>query len=132
MSRTLPAAHLATAAPALAPAPAEACAPCAVGDPTITVMGVGPGAATIELVEGRLPTQPTECAVGAGVAAMWGSEVGGEIILVDAATTGVLYEVVGTFESPSDILTNDLVVMTAGEAAFFLGLEGRLLRHQRW
>ena len=95
----------------------------AVTESTITVMGVGPGAATIELVEGRLPTQPTECAVGAGVAAMWGSEVGGEIILVDAATTGVLYEVVGTFESPSDILTNDLVVMTAGEAALFLGLE---------
>ncbi len=94
----------------------------AVTESTITVMGVGPGMASIELVEGRLPTHSTECAVGAGVAAMWGSEVGGEIILVDAATTGVLYEVVGTFESPSDILTNDLVVMTADEAALFLGL----------
>jgi len=94
----------------------------AVTESTITVMGVGPGMATIELVEGRLPTHSTECAVGAGVAAMWGSAVGGEIILVDAATTGVLYEVVGTFTSPSDILTNDLVVMTSDEAALFLGL----------
>ena len=94
----------------------------AVTESTITVMGVGPGMAELELVEGRLPTHPTECAVGAGVAAMWGSEVGGEIIIVDAETTGVLYEVVGTFTSPSDILTNDLVVMTADEAAVFLGL----------
>ena len=94
----------------------------AVTDSTITVMGLGPGDTEIALVEGRLPTAATECAVGAGVAAMWGAEVGGEVILVDAATTGVLYEVVGTFTSPSDILTNDLVVMTAGEAAYFLGL----------
>jgi len=94
----------------------------AVTESTITVMGVGPGTDTLELVVGRLPTHPTECAVGAGVAAMWGAEVGGEVILVDATTTGVLYEVVGTFESPSDILTNDLVVMTADEAAIFLGL----------
>ena len=94
----------------------------AVTDSTITVMGLGPGDAELALVDGRLPTKATECAVGAGVAAMWGAEVGGEVILVDAATTGVLYEVVGTFTSPSDILTNDLVVMTAGEAAFFLGL----------
>jgi len=94
----------------------------AVTESTITIMGVGPGMAAIDLVEGRLPTHPTECAVGAGVAAMWGSSVGGEIILIDAATTGVLYEVVGTFTSESDILTNDLVVMTADEAAIFLGL----------
>jgi lipoprotein-releasing system permease protein len=94
----------------------------AVTDSTITVMGAGPGRAELEMVEGRLPELSTECAVGAGVAAMWGAEVGGEVILVDAATTGVLYEVVGTFAAPSDILTNDLVVMTGDEAALFLGL----------
>ena len=94
----------------------------AVTDSTITVMGIGSGDAKLELVEGRLPTAATECAIGAGVAAMWSAEVGGEIILVDAATTGVLYEVVGTFVAPSDILTNDLVVLTAAEAAIFLGL----------
>ncbi len=94
----------------------------AVTDSTITVMGVGPGSAVLEMVEGRLPEHSTECAVGAGVAAMWGAEVGGEVILVDAATTGILYEVVGTFAAPSDILTNDLVVMTGDEAALFLGL----------
>ena len=94
----------------------------AVTDSTITVMGAGPGSTELEMVEGRLPEHSTECAVGAGVAAMWGAEVGGEIILVDAATTGVLYEVVGTFAAPSEILTNDLVVMTDDEAALFLGL----------
>lgn len=94
----------------------------AVTDSTITVMGVGPGNETVELVDGRLPTRATECAVGAGVGGMWGAELGDEVILVDASTTGVLYEVVGTFASPSDILTNDLVVLTADEAAIFLGL----------
>lgn len=94
----------------------------AVTDSTITVMGVGPGEASLELIEGRLPTSAVECAIGAGVAAMWNAEVGGEVILVNAATVGVIYEVVGTFTSPSELLTNDLVVMTADEAAFFLGL----------
>jgi hypothetical protein len=94
----------------------------AVTDSTVTVMGVGEGAAELAMVAGRLPTEPTECAVGAGVAVMWGAEVGGEVILVDSAGTGVLYEVVGTFAAPSDILTNDLVVVTANEAALFLGL----------
>ncbi len=98
----------------------------AVTDSTITVMGAGPGSTELEMVEGRLPEHSTECAVGAGVAAMWGAEVGGEVILVDAATTGVLYEVVGTFAAPSEILTNDLVVMTDDEAALFLGLPGGL------
>jgi ABC-type lipoprotein release transport system permease subunit len=94
----------------------------AITDSTITVMGVAPGGSELEMVEGRLPERSTECAVGAGVAAMWGAEVGGEVILVDAATTGVLYEVVGTFAAPSDIMTNDLVVLTGDEAALFLGL----------
>jgi len=94
----------------------------AVTDSTITVMGVGPGEDSLELLEGRLPTAPVECAIGAGVAEMWGAEVGGEITLVNAATVGVIYEVVGTFTAPSALLTNDLVVMTADEAAYFLGL----------
>ena len=94
----------------------------AVTDSTVTIMGVAPGDDTLEMVDGRLPTSAVECAVGSGVAAMWGAEVGGEVILVDASATGVLYEVVGVFTAPSDLLTNDLVVMTADEAAAFLGL----------
>jgi ABC-type lipoprotein release transport system permease subunit len=96
----------------------------AVTDSTITVMGVDPGETELAMIEGRLPEHQTECAVGAGVASMWGAEVGGEIILVDATTTGVLYEVVGTFVASSDILTNDLVVLTNAEAEVFLGLPG--------
>ncbi len=95
----------------------------AITDSTLTVMGVAAGGGDLELVGGRLPAADTECAVGAGVAEMWGAEVGGEVILVDAAAVGVLYEVVGVFTAPSDLLTNDLAVLTPAEAARFLGLD---------
>lgn len=95
----------------------------AITDSTLTVMGVAAGGGDLELVDGRLPVTDTECAVGAGVAEMWGAEVGGEVILVDAAAVGVLYEVVGVFTAPSDLLTNDLAVLTPSEAARFLGLD---------
>jgi len=95
----------------------------AITDSTLTVMGVAADGGELELIDGRLPTADDECAVGAGVAATWGAEVGGEVILVNAATVGVLYEVVGVFTAPSDLLTNDLAVLTPGEAARFLGLD---------
>ncbi|MCU0305036.1 MAG: ABC transporter permease [Thermoanaerobaculales bacterium] len=94
----------------------------AVTDSTITVMGASEGLQGLEMIEGRLPTTATECAVGAGVAEMWGAGTGGEVILVDAESTGVPYEVVGVFRAPSEMLTNDLVTMTSVEAAVFLGL----------
>jgi ABC-type lipoprotein release transport system permease subunit len=93
-----------------------------ITDSTVTILGVGPGEAELEMVDGRLPLDDTECALGIGVAAAWGSRVGGEIIVIDAANTGVAYDVVGTFRTPSAILTNDLVVMTENEAAVFLGI----------
>jgi ABC-type lipoprotein release transport system permease subunit len=75
-------------------------------------LGADDGAETLELLEGRLPVRSGECAVGAGVAEVRGTESGGELILVNSRNTGVLFEVVGVFQAASSMLTNDLIVLT--------------------
>ena len=77
-----------------------------------TLMGAGSGPGTLELLEGRLPEKESECALGAGVADLRGSTESEELILVDSRNMGVLYKVSGIFQSPSSLLTNDLVILT--------------------
>ena len=80
----------------------------------------------LEFVEGRLPSGPGQCAVGEGVAATRGLQVGDELILIDSTNLGVVYEVVGSFRSESQLVTNDLVVLARDELIAFFGFpEGR-------
>jgi lipoprotein-releasing system permease protein len=87
-----------------------------------TLMGIGPGDPSLELLSGRLPTGPVECAIGAGVAAARGTGLGRDLILVDSRNVGRAFEVVGVFRSESRLLTNDLVVLDAGDLRNFFGL----------
>ncbi|MFZ5796818.1 MAG: ABC transporter permease [Desulfobulbaceae bacterium] len=87
-----------------------------------TVQGSEPGRKTLSLLEGKMPENAGECAVGAGVARLKNSGVGGELILVNSENTGVLYEVVGVFRSDSDLLTNDLIVLSNDAVRNFFGL----------
>jgi lipoprotein-releasing system permease protein len=86
-----------------------------------TLMGAGSGIGTLELLEGRLPTKKSECAVGAGVADLRGSGYSGELILVDSGNTGVLFTVTGIFKSASSLITNDLVILTDSALIEFFG-----------
>jgi ABC-type lipoprotein release transport system permease subunit len=92
-----------------------------------TVMAIDPEAPLeLELVDGVLPSGPGQCAIGAGVAAARQVDVGGELVLVDSANVGLAYDIVGTFSVQSQLLTNDLVVMTRDEVIAFFGFpEGR-------
>lgn len=87
-----------------------------------TLLGVGAGLPALELIEGRLPSGPGECAIGSGVAAVRGSGVGGELGLVDGRNVGVIYDVVGVFQAESSILTNDLVVLGRADLVQFFNL----------
>ncbi len=76
----------------------------------------------LELLDGALPSAPGECAIGAGVAAARSVGPGGELVLVDSRGVGVIFDVVGTFMSESDLLTHDLVVLSNDDVIEFFGL----------
>ena len=84
-----------------------------------TLLGAGSGTATLELLEGRLPGKAGECALGAGVADLRGSDYSGELIMVNSRNIGVLFTVTGIFQSASSLLTNDLVILTDREIIDF-------------
>lgn len=85
-----------------------------------TVMDVEGAPSTLPHLSGRLPRTPEEVALGRGVAMARRVEVGDDLALIDAKAFGVVFQVVGVFEARSDLLTNDLVVMTGEGAAAFL------------
>jgi cell division protein FtsX len=86
-----------------------------------TVLGVAGTAGELELLEGRLPEGPGECAVGAGVARLRGTETGGDLILIDSENLGTVFQVVGVFRAASNLLTHDLIVLTDEDVQAFFG-----------
>jgi len=93
----------------------------ALTEANYTLMGTGGEAGLLALLEGRLPADNTECAVGAGVADLRGSADSGELILVNSRNMGVLYDVSGIFTAESSLLTNDLIVLTDTAVQDFFG-----------
>jgi len=90
-----------------------------------TLLGRGeiqPADSNLSLLEGRLPEDESECAIGAGVAKMRGLQVGDDLILVDATNLGRSYMICGVFSTSSNLLTNDLVVMTDEELGHFFAM----------
>ncbi|HOC42203.1 MAG TPA: FtsX-like permease family protein [Thermoanaerobaculales bacterium] len=87
-----------------------------------TFVGIDDGSpGELELLEGRLPSAPFECAVGEGVARVRSTGVGHELTLIAHDGLGVIFDVVGEFRAPSSILTNDLVVFTDADLVELFG-----------
>lgn len=86
-----------------------------------TLLGAGGATTELDLLDGNLPKNEFECAVGAGVAALRGVDYSKEIVLVNSRNVGQLFEVSGIFESASSLLTNDLVVMSDKAVVDFFG-----------
>jgi len=93
----------------------------ALTEANYTVLGVQGTADELTLLAGRLPTGPGECAIGAGVARLRATELGSDLILIDSQNIGTLFEVVGVFRAASNLLTNDLVVLTDNDVQDFFG-----------
>lgn len=93
----------------------------ALTEANYTLVASGSDAVPLQLLDGRLPTNGDECAVGAGVAALRHSGRSGQLILVNSRNIGVLYEVSGIFTTESNLLTNDLVVLTDQSLIDFFG-----------
>ncbi len=75
----------------------------------------------LEMLAGRLPAAPGECAIGRGVAEIRGVNLEEDLILIDSANLGVTFAVVGIFRAPSQLLTNDLVVLDRADLRDFFG-----------
>jgi len=76
-----------------------------------TLMGFQENPRDIELLEGRMPTDPEECAVGSGITEIFGAEIGDQLVLIDSRDQNRLYEITGRFKTASNLLTNDLIMM---------------------
>jgi lipoprotein-releasing system permease protein len=76
-----------------------------------TLIGSTTGVPGLKGMEGRMPEAKGECAIGRGVAKVRFTGVGDELILIDSHNKSAIYRVVGIFDSASNLLTNDLIVM---------------------
>jgi len=87
-----------------------------------TFLGLHDTAAELELLAGRLPQADGECAIGNGVAGIRLVDVGDDLILIDSANIGTVYEIVGRFKSESSLLTNDLIVFPEADLRRFFSV----------
>lgn len=78
----------------------------------LTLMGIGEQDQELELVAGRLPAADNECAIGMGVVTSFGPGEGDILALENSQGFTREFKVTGTFRTASNLLTNDLVVMT--------------------
>ncbi|PLY06701.1 MAG: hypothetical protein C0624_04250 [Desulfuromonas sp.] len=88
-----------------------------------TMMGVDATAPLAwPLLVGEMPQADDECAVGSGVARVRGLGVDDYLMMIDAGGLGVSYRVTGVFQPESDLLANDLVLMSTAETRRFFAL----------
>jgi hypothetical protein len=88
-----------------------------------TLMGLAPETVPLlDQLDGSLPANPGECALGVGVAAARRTGPGGDLILVDSRNLGVSFEVTGVFSAASAFLTNDLVILPEADLREFFAI----------
>lgn len=87
-----------------------------------TLIGMDSALPGMTLLEGRMPSAPGECAIGAGVSHARMAGTGDPLTLLNSRDVGIEFRITGTFRSESDILTNDLVVMTKKDLLRFFDL----------
>lgn len=91
-----------------------------------TLMGFSDNPKEIELLEGRMPDGPDQCAVGSGITGIFGAEIGDLLVLVDSREESRLYEITGRFKTASNLLTNDLILMQENALRDFFVMEQNL------
>ncbi len=77
---------------------------------------------TLVQLEGHLPERDNEVAVGYGVAYLRFLELGSEIVLQTETGQPETFKVVGIFKRASQLLTNDLILMTDRAVREFFGI----------
>ena len=99
----------------------------ALTEANFTLMGLDEGATEqLPLLRGSVPRNAEECAIGEGLARLRGTHIDDYLAVIDARGGVIYYRVSGVFSSDSNLLTNDLVLLTTSEIRRFFALpEGR-------
>ncbi len=92
----------------------------------LTLIGIGRYREPLDLLEGRLPDNPNECAVGMGIVTAFGPQQGDILALENSSGFTREYRVTGVFLSESNLLTNDLVVLTEQELRNFFAFDDNM------
>lgn len=87
-----------------------------------TIMGIENNEEKVDLLSGRLPRNAGECAIGFGVASLRKVSLSEDLVLLNSQNTGTLFEIVGVFRSSSQIMTNDLVLISSADARDFFAI----------
>ncbi len=92
----------------------------------LTLVGISTYQGKLKLLEGRLPENPEECAIGSGVAAAFGPAIGDDLVLEDSEKLRTVFKISGIFRAESNLLTNDLVVLQETALRDFFSLDKRM------
>ena len=84
-----------------------------------TLYASSDAALPLTLLEGRLPQQAAECAIGSGVAELFGVALGDRLVLTDQQNQSQLFTVTGRFQAAANLLTNDLILLTEAQLRSF-------------
>jgi hypothetical protein len=76
----------------------------------------------VALLEGHLPNNDGDCAIGQGVAQTYGVEIGDSLVLADQQNQSRIYRVTGLFQAASNLLTNDLMLFTSDALRQFFAI----------
>lgn len=78
----------------------------------LTLIGIGENQEKLDLIEGRLPVDSNECAIGMGIVTSFGPQNGDILSLENSEGFSREYRVTGVFKAETNLLTNDLVIMS--------------------
>ena len=92
----------------------------------LTLVGISTYQGKLELLEGRLPENPEECAIGSGVAAAFGPAIGDDLVLEDSDKLRTVFKISGIFRAESNLLTNDLVVLQETALRNFFSIDKKM------
>lgn len=87
-----------------------------------TVMGVDKNIQGLKLLDGRMPSENRECAIGKGVSDLRYAGIGEKIYFINSRGRVIDFKIVGVFTSDSAILTNDLVLLNKDDIKAFFGM----------
>jgi ABC-type lipoprotein release transport system permease subunit len=91
-------------------------------DSNYTLMGVDKNIQVLKLLDGRMPSEKGECAIGKGISDVRYTGIGGKIYLINSKGNVISLKVVGVFNSDSNILTNDLILLSNDYVRTFFGM----------
>ncbi len=91
-----------------------------ISEGTYTLMGIDETITDTNMIQGRLPQEEGECAIGRGVSS---KPVGSEIHITNSKGEGMSFRIVGIFNHESSMLTNDLLLLTKEDTMEVFGMK---------